>query len=107
MRRAGDFDKIVTLYRPEVTTSDYGSERRELKPVATLRAYMQYGRGWRTATEGGEVLYAKSIYFTVRPYLAIEETDILEIDGEKYRIIAMESRSHSRELELTTELINE
>ncbi len=104
--RAAELDKQICVARPTATVTDYGSETATLTPMGSYRARLVYGRGHREVV-AGEIVYTKSLYFTVRPYVPALVGDVVVCDGERYRVIALERRPRERELELTCEMIND
>lgn len=105
--RAGELTEVISILRPVAEETAYGSQSVTLVNVARLRARVKYGRGWRSAADGGEIVYAKSVYFTIRPHKNVSPSDVVEYRGERFRIIATEYHHHDREVELTAELIND
>ncbi|MHC6141604.1 phage head closure protein [Morganella morganii] len=99
--RAGELNKRITLYRPEVVIGDLGDSRTELTKVITVWAKAEAisNRKIRTA-EQDQVI--ETMQFTVRPRADVQIDWVIEYQNRFFTVRACD-RNDPAKLIITTE----
>lgn len=103
--RAGVLNEIIKVLRLVKTRNDFGEQEEHFEVHLTTRAAVSWRGGTRTV-ENDEKVYNYTKEFTVRSYVDIVETDIIEWQGARYRIISIEHRRGYNGTIIFAELIN-
>jgi hypothetical protein len=104
--RAGLLTRPITILTPETTINEFGEQVQEYKLKYKTRARVLHDSGSRDIMNG-EIFYPYRKSFDVRSYVPVNEFDIIEFEGKRYRIIAIDNRiEHTNDKVIVTELIN-
>ena len=104
--RAGLLTRPITILAPETTINEFGEQVQEYKLKYKTRARVLHDSGSRDIMNG-EIFYPYRKSFDVRSYVPVNEFDIIEFEGKRYRIITIDNRiEHTNDKVIVTELIN-
>ena len=81
-------NEIVDIYNIVSTQNSFGEQVDTLSKKCTTRANVSWNTGNRTV-ENEEIVYNYTKTFTVRSYINVLNTDIIEWQNQKYRIISI------------------
>lgn len=104
--QAGTLNEIIQLYRTVTVINDYGERSETLEQKYTTRANVSWDSGNLTDTND-EIFHAYTKTFRMRSYVPIVETDVIQWQNNKFRILSIEHRRESNEIIVRAELINE
>lgn len=104
--QAGLLNEVVRLFHVEKHINDYGEETVNYKLYFNTRAKHNHDSGTRV-NENNEIVYDYTKTFNIRSYVPVQETDIIEFKGKRYRIITIEKRREYNDILIKSELINE
>ncbi len=86
---AGDLTEIIDVYSIEYTKNKFGEEVESVNKKFTTRACVWHRSGGRRVSNDSIVYdYTKTIQ--VRYYVDINDRDIIEWQGKRYRIVDIE-----------------
>lgn len=104
--RAGLLTRPITILTPETTINEFGEQVQEYKLKYKTRARVLHDHGSRDI-QNGEIFYPYQKSFNVRSYVPINEFDVIEFEGKRYRVITIDNRiERSNDKLIVTELIN-
>ena len=103
---AGQYNEIIKIYKSIETINDYGEREITTQLDYTTRAKVEETSGSRQ-NENNEIVYDHLKTFYTRSYIQITDTDIIEFDGRKWRVISIDRRKEYNDIKIATELINE
>lgn len=103
---AGRLNEVVKIYRPTETVNEYGGRTTEFTELYTTRAKVEYSTG-NKVIENDEIVFSYAKRFFLRSYVPVTETDQIEWQSKRYRILTLENRREYNDIVLNTELINE
>lgn len=105
--RAGELKHRITIKRPVKTKNKFGETVSDYLDIYSIRAEVKYSEGTRQ-TEDGIIFTNYIITFNIRQfYNDIIESDIVEYNNKRYRILSIVPFEKSQFISLKTELINE
>lgn len=105
--RAGLLSDIIEIYRPTSEVNEYGEKIQTYGLLYSTRARVEHNGGSRT-NDNNEIFYDYQKAFTVRAYVPICESDQIEFEGKRYRVLSIENRRRDyNDKVIITELINE
>lgn len=104
--QAGKLNKVIHILTPTVATNEYGEQVQSYKERKETRASVDYAGGSR-GISNDEIVYSYNKEFTVRIHVDISETDIIQYNNKKWRILSIEPIPEWHEKRINTELINE
>lgn len=105
--RAGLLNEMIEIFRPTSEVNEYGEKIQTYGLIYSTRARVEHNGGNRTNTNN-EIFHDYQKAFTVRNYVPIQETDLIEYNGKRYRVLTIEDRKHDfNDKVVITELINE
>ena len=104
--QAGLLDTQITILRPEISRNEFGEQTEEYKPHYKTKARVLHNSGQRDI-ENGEILHNYIKTIEIWQYVGITETDWIEYDGKKYRIIEIEPDKRQMKKIIRIELVNE
>ena len=104
--KAGLLTEIIDIYSPTIVINDYGERTETLEKTYTTRAKVNWDSGNRVLSNE-EIYYDYSKTFNVRYYVPVKETDQIEWQNKRYRIITIEKRKEYNDILIKTTLINE
>lgn len=104
--QAGLLNKTIRIYRQTLVKNQFGENESQFKFHRQTRARTDYVGGNRTESNDERVFqYSKT--FKVYHYVDVVETDYIEYNGKKWRILSIEPIPERNEKIINTELINE
>lgn len=105
--RAGAYTEIVDIYKVQVERNEFGEQHDTYRLSQRTRANVTDGSGQRT-DENNETLYTCTKHFTMHRYVDIDEFDIIEWCGKRWRCIAppVPSKIYNH-IEVDAQLVNE
>lgn len=106
MIRAGLLTERVLVLHPTTTTNAVGEQVTEYDETTAIRARDVSHRQSRT-NDNGEVWMPSASVLEVRQYHGICDTDLLEWNGKRYRIVGIENDRQQRCKRLTIEEVNQ
>lgn len=104
--RAGLLEKLIEIYKPQITINEYGEQNEEFVYYRTIRAREIYNSGSR-ANENGDITYNYQRTFEVRHYQPISERDRIKYNGKMYIILSVEPRDRDNYLRIDCDIVNE
>lgn len=104
--RAGLLNETIKLYAKKKIRDEYGYETTELVIKGQYRARITHKSGNRS-NENGEITFTNFDTITVRHYVKVDPTDVIEWDGRKYRITYISRDRLKQATNIEVELINE
>lgn len=104
--KAGLLNEIINIYSHLQSINKYGEVTSYPVLKTTTRANVSWNTGTRSI-ENDEIVYGYTKTFTVRSYVDISNTDIIEWQDMRYRIISIENRRGYNGKIILAELINE
>lgn len=107
MKRAGLLNEVITILTPTSNVNEFGEKVQTYSIRYTTRARVEHDSGTRS-NENNEIFYSYQKSFTVRSYVPVNEFDLIQYNGKKYRITSIDDRikTHNDKL-IITELIND
>lgn len=106
MRRAGQLNEKIEIYKVNWVKNDYGSQVEELELRTSTRAKLMNLSGNRMV-ENDEIVHNYSKSFLVRFYVEVEDYDKILWNGKYYRVIDIQEDRQYQEKIINTELIND
>jgi len=105
--KAADLFYRINIYKMTKTATDFGEVRYDWNTLRTsCRARVNYSSGTRTV-QNDEIYYAVDREFIVRSYVEVEDTDIIEWNGEKWRILSIDHNRQYNNIFIRTTKINQ
>lgn len=104
--RSGLLTEVIKILRPQRIESEYGEEKYELVDHYTTRARVVLNPTKR-GVQNDEIFYDTTRTLTVRYYVPVEDMDVIEWSGKRYRIISIQPMREWNEKYLTIDLIND
>lgn len=104
--RTGLLTEPITIYKAESAPNDYGELLQNYRFKCTTRARVIHGSGYRENTNN-EVFYSYNKTFELWLYVGISETDYIEWNDKKYRVLSIEPVREQNKQIVETELVNE
>lgn len=104
--RAGLLNEIIDILTPDEVSDGLGEIRRVYRKAKTIRARVQTP-GSSRSLDNSEVFYGVSALFTVRRYQSIHVSDLIEWQGNRYRVTGIDHDREKQEQRIKTELVNE
>ncbi len=104
--KAGILNEIINIYTNIQQLNRYGEVIDAPVLKTTTRANVSWNTGTRSV-ENDEKVYGYTKTFTVRSYVDISNTDIIEWQNMMFRIISIENRRGYNGKIILAELINE
>lgn len=104
--RAGLLNEEIVILRPETSRNEFGEQVTEYKPHYKTKARVLHNSGQRDIVNG-EILHSYIKVAEVWKYVDVVETDWIEYDGKKYRILEIEPDKRQQKKALKFELVNE
>lgn len=104
--RAGLLEKLIEIYKPQITINEYGEQNEEFVYYKTIRAREIYNSGSRN-NENGDITYNYQRTFEVRHYQPISERDRIKYNGKMYIILSVEPRDRDNYLRIDCDIVNE
>lgn len=104
--QAGLFKELISIYKPELSTNEYGEQIQEYVKCKDTKSQVKYNNGNR-GIENDEVVsnYVKT--FIVRHYIELNENYLIEWNKQRYRILSIDYNKQYQYKQVIAELINE
>ena len=103
---AGRYNELVDILKEEVVIDEFNARNFQYKPFYSTRAAVEYTSGGKTE-ENNEIVYAYTKRFTLRSYVPITETCMIDWNGKRYRVLSIDKRREWNDQVVMTELVNE
>ncbi len=103
---AGKLKEEIRILSKSIAEDEYGGDSVQYVPRATTRAGVFIAKSDREFMNMGE-FFGSIVTFHVRLYHQIANTDQIEWEGNKYRILSVFPDKTRQLVELKTELIKE
>ena len=95
----------VDIYELVTTKTEYGTIQTSYELKYSTRAFARFNSENMTVSEG-EVWFPITRTFIVRAYVPVVETDQIEFEGKRYRILSINKNKYYNNQEINTTLIN-
>lgn len=95
----------VDIYELVTTKTEYGTIQTSYELKYSTRAFVRFNSENMTVSEG-EVWFPITRTFIVRSYVPVVETDQIEFEGKRYRILSINKNKYYNNQEINTTLIN-
>lgn len=102
---AGRLNEIVDIYSPVTKTNRYGERESTFELKYTTRARVENTSGSR-GEQNSEIVFSYTYNFTLRSYVPVGETDQIEWQGNRYRILTLQKRREYNDIFVQAEKIN-
>lgn len=106
MRRAGLLNEIIDIYTLSATVNDYGEREETYMKTYTTRAAVNNDGGVRNVVNS-EIVFPYTKSFIVRYYVPVGDTNQIEWQGTRYRVLSVEKRRAFNDILIRTEIIND
>lgn len=103
---AGRLNEIVNIFSPTVTVNEFGERVETMDKTYSTRARVVNNSGGRQA-QNSEIVFTYQYEFNLRSYVPVKETDQIEWQGNKYRILTLQHRREYNDIYIQAEKINE
>jgi SPP1 family predicted phage head-tail adaptor len=104
--RAGLLNRMIEIYKPEVTINEYGEQDETFVYFKTIRAREIYNSGSRN-NENGDITYNYQRTFEVRHYQPITERDRIKYNNKMYIVLSIEPLDKENYLRIDCDIVNE
>lgn len=95
----------IDIYELVTTKTEYGTIQTSYNLKYHTRAYVRFNSENLTVSEG-EVYFPINRTFIVRAYVPVVETDQIEYEGKRYKILSINRNKYYNNTEITTTIIN-
>lgn len=104
--RAGLLTEIINILRPALSRNEFGEQEETYEKHYTTKARVINNSGNREDTNGElRISYIKT--FEVWKYVDIKDTDWIEWEGKRYRILSIDLDKVQQKKTIKTEEVNE
>lgn len=97
---------VIDIYQLDTEKTEYGTIKTSYSKKYHTRAYVQFNSENQVVSEG-EVWFPVNRTFIVRAYVPVIETDIIEFEGKRYRILSINENKFYNDKAIITTLIND
>jgi hypothetical protein len=97
---------VINIYSLTTTRTDFGTIKDSWTLKYTTRANTSFSSESQVVSEG-EVYYPINRQFIVRAYVPVTETDYIEWDGKKWKVLSIDKNKYYNDISIQTTLINE
>lgn len=104
--QAGILNERIVIEQPTVQQNGFGANAIKWTEFVTTRANVTYTNGNR-ANENNEIVFTCNVIFKIRYYHKVTELMHIVWNGQKYRILSIQSDKHRQFKAINTELIND
>lgn len=95
----------IDIYELVTIKTEYGTIKTSYDLKYHTRAYVRFNSENMTVSEG-EVYFPINRTFIVRAYVPVTETDQIEHEGKRYKILSINRNKYYNDTEITTTIIN-
>lgn len=96
----------IDILELQTTKTAYGTITTDYALKYHTRAYVQFNSESQVVSEG-EIIYPINRTFIVRAYVTVIETDIIEWEGKRWKIISINKNKYYNDIEIITTLKND
>lgn len=96
---------IIDIYELVETKTQYGTIKKTYNFKYQTRAHVRFNSENQVISEG-EVYYPINRTFIVRAFVPVTETDVIEFEGKRYKIMSINKNIYYNDIEIVTTLIN-
>lgn len=96
----------IAIYELVTTKSEYGTITTSYKLKYNTRAHVMFNSENQVVSEG-EVFYPINRTFVVRRYVPVVETDQIEYEGKRWKIMSINPNDYYGNIEIQTTLVNQ
>lgn len=96
---------IIDIYELVETKTQYGTIKKDYQHKYQARAHVIFNSENQVISEG-EVYYPINRTFIVRAFIPVKETDVIEFEGKRYKIMSINKNIYYNDIEIVTTLIN-
>lgn len=104
--RAGLLTEIITILRPVITKNEFGEDEETYKKHYVTRARVINNSGNREI-DNNEIHNSYTKTFEMWKYVDIKETDWIDWNDKKYRILSIDLDKTQQKKTVKTEQVNE
>lgn len=95
----------IDIYELTTNKTAYGTIQTSYELKYSTRAYVRFNSENMTVSEG-EVFFPVNRTFIVRSYVPVVETDQIEFEGKRYKILSINKNKYYNDTEIQTVLLN-
>jgi len=95
----------IDIYALNTIKTEYGTIKTEYVLKYHTRAHVQFNSENMTVSEG-EVWFPTNRTFIVRAYVPVTETDQIEWNGKRWRILSINMNKYYNDMEIQCTLVN-
>jgi len=95
----------IDIYELTTIKTEYGTIQTSYNLKYHTRAYVRFNSENLTVSEG-EVYFPINRTFIVRAYVPVVETDQIEYEGKRYKILSINKNKYYNDIEIICQLIN-
>lgn len=95
----------IDIYELTTNKTEYGTIQTEYQLKYHTRAYARFNSENMTVSEG-EIFFPVNRTFIVRSYVPVTETDQVEFEGKRYKILSINKNKYYNDTEIQTVLLN-
>lgn len=95
----------IDIYELITEKTEYGTNKPTYELKYHTRSYVKFNSENQVVSEG-EVWYPISRTFIVRAYVPVVETDQIEFEGKRYKILSINKNKYYNDTEIQTVLLN-
>jgi hypothetical protein len=95
----------IDIYELVTTKTEYGTIQTSYNLKYHTRAYVRFNSENMTVSEG-EVYFPINKTFIVRAYVPVVETDQIEHEGTRYKILSINKNKYYNDIEINTTTVN-
>lgn len=95
----------IDIYELNTTKTEYGTIQTNYVLKYHTRAYVRFNSENMTVSEG-EIFFPVNRTFIVRSYVPVVETDQIEFEGKRYKILSINKNKYYNDTEIQTVLLN-
>ncbi len=95
----------IDIYELTTNKTAYGTIQTSYELKYSTRAYVRFNSENMTVSEG-EIFFPVNRTFIVRSYVPVVETDQIEFEGKRYKILSINKNKYYNDTEIQTVLLN-
>lgn len=95
----------IDIYELVVNKTEYGTIQSSYTLKYHTRSYVKFNSENMTVSEG-EIFFPVNRTFIIRSYVPVVETDQIEFEGKRYRILSINKNKYYNDTEVNTVLVN-
>lgn len=95
----------IDIYELVETKTQYGTIKKDYQHKCQARTHVIFNSENQVISEG-EVYYPINRTFIVRAFIPVKETDVIEFEGKRYKIMSINKNIYYNDIEIVATLIN-